>query len=741
MKGLQDSVQPGLAPYPAVRLLFTVVTGILAGVYLSLPLGSWLILCAFSFAALLAGLLYDRIRCSGSFPRPLTVFGYSLFVLFSFSAYSARMLHYAPRDGLLRFSGKTVLLYGRVGDRPYRSEKGISFIMDVEEVFDDGRTVKLHDRAKVFVRGTGDERFALRYGDMVRVKGSLNLIPEAANKGEFSPRKAGRMKQVSVQLYAAGPWQVQHEGEAKLNMFERFIVQPVYDSMMKSVQELMPDSEERKLAAGVLTGQKEYLPEEVFEAFKITGTAHILAVSGLNVGLLVLAIHICLQRLKVTTAGRWVAFIIVVLILIVYSHVTGNSPSVKRAAVMTGVLIGGETLGRKTYSVNSLALSDVLILFFDPLDLLNPGFLMTNSAVLAILVIYPGINSRHRKKGGLLRATGRFIFGSFMVTLAAIIGVSPVIAFYFGTFSFISLVANIPVVLFSTLLMYALVPMLLLNLVSGCAASFFAESSFFLAGLTLRSALFFSRLPFASISMKPDAVEVLLYYALVSAILFFGFRKTWGKVTVSILLVTNMLLWYSLFFYPRHAPPDMVTVNLGRNLVTLFSPGRETVMIDAGRELRDYGRISRQLAEYGLASPEAVVQFYSPDSIVALVPARRHMLKADSLLSLSSAVIVRPEEKVLKLWSRKGSLLLVSGTGRLKKEELYKADIVFLWVYRFAENQQQQIESWLNFARPKRCILVPGSFLSRTHLAALHRYASGRPGLEIRSKTRQVVIR
>ncbi len=740
IKELQHSWAYVVAPLPALRLLLPVTLGILAGVNLSFRFEVWLFSSALLFLLLLGGMIYEKLRSNAPFPLCFTAVSYTLFVLFTFAAWSNYRLNYAPRDGLLRFTGKEVVLYGRADGRPSLSAKGASWIMEVERVFDHGRSFRLHDRAKVFLRNPGGEGAAIRYGEMLRVKGTLDLIPPAANRGEFDPRYAARMQQVSVQFYSAGPWQVLHEGDAGLNGFERFIVQPVYNYIVQTLDDLLPPGEERKLSAGVLTGEKELLTEEVFESFKLTGTAHILAVSGLNVGLLALAIHVLLQRLKVTTSGRWLSFLLVTFILVVYSSVTGNSASVKRAAIMSVVMIGGETLGRKTYSVNSLALSDLLILLLDPLDLLNAGFLMTNGAVLAILVIYPRFSASEQKGDAVLRSVGRFFFNTALVTLAAIIGVSPVIAYYFGTFSLVSLLANLPVVLFSTLLMYALVPMLLLNLVSGYAASFFAETSFFFAELTLRSALLFSRFPFASITLKLDATQVWLYYLMLGALLFYGYRQAWGRFAISLLLGLNLLFWYSFFLHPRPTPPDLLTINVGRNLATIFSSGTQTVQIDLGRAPRDQKRIDRQIEAYGFAAPQAVVQFFSPDSLFPPLPAGGRMVHDSSRLVLSSIVIVRPEERVLKLWSRKRSLLMVSGTSRLKEEELYKADIALLWVYRFAPKQQEEVTSWLNYARPKRCILIPASFLPRAHLALMQRYAALHPGVELRSKTRQIAV-
>ena len=731
-----------MAPYPAVRLLVVVVLGIIAGVNLSLPLEMWMFLSAFALAALLATLLYEHIRHRSSFfPLFFSALFYSLFVLFCFAAFSSYRQDYAPCDGLLPFCGKNVLIYGCIDGRPNFSESGVGWIMEVEEIFDNGRTVKLHDRAKVFMRNGGPPDARVQNGDMVRVKGKLDLIAEASNRGEYDPRKAARMKQISVQLYCSGPWQVLADGTSRLNWFERFMVQPTYDYIMKSLEKLIPEGQERKLSSGVLTGERETMSDEVFEAFKTTGTAHILAVSGMNVGLLALVIQILLQRMKMTIIGRWLSFFLFVFILVVYCSVTGNSASVKRAAFMALVLIGGETLGRKTYPVNSLALADILILLSDPLDLLNPGFLMTNGAVLAIFLIYPVFVPSRQNGGWFLQGVAGALLSSVMITLAAIIGVSPVIAYYFGTFSVISILANIPVVLFSTLLMYALVPMLLVNLVSGHLASFFAASSFFLAELTLQSALWFSRVPYASITIKPDAVEVWIYYMMLGISLYFINRKVWGKVAVTLLLGANLLFWYSFFLQPKPVAPVMVTVNFGKNLATLFSSGTETVLIDAGKAPRDQKRLAPQIDAYGLNVPTAVVQFYTPDSLIALVPARKHLLQADTTLILPSMVIARPEEKVVKIWSRNRSMLMVSGTSRLREEELFKADIAVLWLYRFGDKQQQQIISWLLYAKPKRCILVPGSFFSHEQLLALQRFAVVNPGVEVRSKTRQVVVR
>jgi len=235
-------------------------------------------------------------------------------------------------------------------------------------------------------------------------------------------------------------------------------------------------------------------------------------------------------------------------------------------------------------------------------------------------------------------------------------------------------------------MMYALMPMLLFNLFSGYLASFFAMSSWLMASLTLDSALFFSKVPFASISLKPDLAEVAIYYLLVASAAWFYSRKSRGPFTIAILLGLNALLWYGIL-KPEEKGSGFVTVNLGRNLSLLYATDSETVIVDGGRNARDAERIMRQIEEYRLPQPVAAVQFFSKDSLIAKLPVARRMMHGDERLGLSSMLISRPMEKVLSIHTRDRSMLYVSGTSRLRHDPSWKADLVILAVYRFREKQ------------------------------------------------------
>jgi len=737
-----------LAPYPAVRLLGFVAGGILAGAFSSVAVEIWFGIALASLLAVGGGLLYEwfssrsaRLRSVGWFPLPVTTIVSLVLVFSAFAAYAVLRFNYVPQNGLLPFVGKSVVLSGRVESRPVVSSSGTRFLMEVREVFDDGQSALLCDCAAVHVRGAGRGELQIRRGSLVRVKGSVSGFSGASNRGEFNPHRTARLKGVSASVFAAGGWQVQSEKESGAGWFDRCIVEPVALYLEDSLRRFVPDGPERAFMAGVLAGQRDQLSAEHEQAFRRTGTAHILAVSGLHVGLLVLVVNLLLQRLKAAAWGRWAAVVLTGFILLVYTSVTGGAPSVRRASIMAMVMLTGAASGRQSFSLNALALADVIILFFDPLDLFSPGFQMSNAAVLSILLFNPHLNQLlNRGGGGAGRRIWRFVNSSLLLTFSATLGVAPLIAWYFGTVSLIAFVANFPVVLFSSLMLYALFAMLSLNLVSAAAAGVLGAAAQFFAALALASASFFSSLPFGVVEFRPAAFELLLFFFLLPVPLFFLVRKRWKEGAGVLLVAANIFVWQGFVVPPAAVSPAFLSVNLGRNHSFLFSSGFESIQVDAGRKPSDRERVRQQEAGFGFFSPSAVVQLYSPDSLVLGVSSGHYFLQADSLLVLPSVVIARPARRVVKLWSRRQSVLVASGTGELRLSELFRADTAVLWIYSFGQKQQRELASWLEYSRPEHCLLVPGGFLKRADREILRRFSLKRPGVEFHSKDRQMVV-
>ena len=656
-------------------------------------------------------------------------------VVFSaFALHASSAFRFVPAPSLLTWVGHDVIISGEVDGRPVSSASGTGMQLHVKELFEAGSTTRVDDRANVVVRLPASGGLDLQDGDYVRVKGRLGLIAAASNRGEYDPRLQNRFRRIHVQLFCAGPWRILREAPRSGFSLLRAIVNPVRCYLAGSIDQRFPPGRERQFVKSMILGERDLLPEELYDAFRRTGTAHVIAVSGLHVALLAYAVNLCLQRLKVTTAGRWLSMVILISVIALYSLVTGNAPSIQRAAIMSGMMIAGSVLGRKSFPINSLAASDLIILLLDPLDLFNPGFLMTNGAVMGILAIHGRLSGIVPEGKKPVQRMIHLIWGSFSVSISAMIGVSPIIALYFGTFSPSGIVANLPVVLFSNLAMYGSLPLFFFHGFAAQLASVFGMSAWLFARLTLFFTLLFSRMPLASVEVRPDLFDVAVFYAALAVVLYSLGRKGWGHAAIAVLCGMNLVLWHELS-KPALKPPGVVTVNFGRDVAVLYSSGSETVIVDAGRRPGTWERIRRQSDLWGVSAPVAAVSLFSPDSVIGSLPVSRRF-DASGRLALRSVVVSRIEDKVLRIDSKTRSMLFVSGMARLVRTKGEGA-CVMLWVYRFTGKQWRELDEWIAAARPRRTLLVPGPFMSAGQRALLARFAAGRPGVEIRSKSVQ----
>lgn len=723
-----------LPAYPAARLLACAIAGIMAAISMPVaPLVWFVSAVGFCFLSLLM-LLIDAKRFPHGKLSAWSVMCYLSLVFSAFAFHASASFRLTPSPSLLSWVGRDVILSGVIDGRPVEGNGLTTMQLRVSEVFENGRTAGVSDRAKVVIRMPEDEKARFQEGDFVRVKGRPGLIQVAANRGEYDPRFQNRLKGIHVQMFCAGPWKILRESPKPGFSLHGNVVNPLRHYLAEALDRRLPEGDERQFVKSMILGERDYLSEELNDAFRRTGTAHVLAVSGLHVALLAYAVNLCLQRLKVTPAGRWLALLMLVSIIALYSFVTGNAPSIKRAAIMSAMMIGGSTLGRKSYAVNSLAASDLVILLFDPFDLLNPGFVMTNGAVLGILALFRPIAALVPDGKALYRRILYLVWEAFAVGLSAMIGVSPVIAWYFGTFALAGIVANLPVVLFSNLAMYAALPLFLFHGIGGWIASLFGATTWFFARLTLFFTEWFSRMPLASIDVRPGLFEVAVFYLTFAFAFHALVNRSWGRAAVSVLAGLNLLLWHGLFT-PTLQAPQVVTVNLGREMAVLFSSGGETCLIDAGRREGSWERLRRQAQSWGLATPAAAASIFSPNPVMQRLPVS-FLSSGTGVAARRTFVVRKLDEKALRIDSNSRSLLLVSGLKRLEAQRADGADVVF-WVHRFTGKEWRRLDTWIASARPRRMLLVPGPFMTVAQRELLRRYAASRPQIEVRSRSMQ----
>ncbi|MDX5326984.1 MAG: competence protein ComEC family protein [Bacteroidota bacterium] len=212
-----------------------------------------------------------------------------------------------------------------------------------------------------------------------------------------------------------------------------------------------------KVAEALLLGYKKDLDDETRASFSRTGTLHVLAVSGLHVGVIFLLLRWALQK-----AGRGIRVGIILPILWFYALFTGWSPSVVRAATMFSLLAISEWMGRETHPLQTILVSAFILLCIDPFMLFSLGFQLSYGAVIGIITLQRPIANGFLDK---FPNAPKRVVDLACVSLAAQCGTLPLSLFYFHQFPTYFLLSNFIVVPLVSLILYTGLGLLSLSLV------------------------------------------------------------------------------------------------------------------------------------------------------------------------------------------------------------------------------------------------------------------------------------
>ena len=261
------------------------------------------------------------------------------------------------------------------------------------------------------------------------------------------------------------------------------------------------------VVAAMALGDKSQLTRELKDAYAISGASHILALSGLHLGIIYTLLSLLLSR------RRWQVTTQVVIIVSIWLFVflVGLSASVVRSAVMVTVYALLSLGHRDKLSVNTLAFAAIVMLLFNPLSLFDVGFQLSFMAVLAILLFYPLFENLWSQPFLLDHRVFRWLWTMLAVSCAAQIGVAPLIAYYFGRFSCYFLLANLVVVPAAALILYLSLSVLLIPSL--------AYLLIYIVDALNRLLTWIATLPGVSIEgLHPTLLQVSMAYVIIMAV-------------------------------------------------------------------------------------------------------------------------------------------------------------------------------------------------------------------------------
>ncbi len=419
---------------PAVVLFLAFVLGLCAhNIFGAVPL---MFILIGALAVTLVGTRIKSKRCA----RMRYMFPVLIFTILcgAFSAWNCTLIpaeHISVR--LEKLKGRDVEVVGEIVGLPELKSRGFApkqiFVLDLTHV--DGHVSK----GRLIVNLFGPGHFSA--GDKVRLVGKMTspFDPSRDGKGSYTAYLArqGIFAVLHVRTSSPRQWIESHHGWSLKSsaLFVRLRLQAIFDRFLSLG--------EAGLMKAMLLGPRDDIAPHVYDIFRKTGTAHIIAISGMNMTLTALGVVFFLGLLRI---GRLPRAILAAVILGFYSLMAGNSAPVARSALMAGLVILSFVIERETDPFNTLALAALVLLAVDPHQLEDIGFQLSFVCVASLLVITPLILLPFEEMGLRQKPVVWFFIESAGVTLAAFIGSAGILAYDFGYVAPVGLIVNLPVI-------------------------------------------------------------------------------------------------------------------------------------------------------------------------------------------------------------------------------------------------------------------------------------------------------
>ena len=394
----------------------------------------------------------------------------------------------------------------------------------------------------------------IHYGDKLTIPNSLSDIKPPANPYEFDYKNYLSHKGITQQAYLY-PRQWKKLWTKKHFDIMAYALQ-LRQQCTQIIYSQIPDSSYAALVNSMLLGDRSQLTDDTTKAFSITGAMHVLAISGLHVGILYGLLQWLLLKVSLLKRRKGVYVLLVIILLWAYALLTGLSPSVLRATVMASFLIIGDKLmPNKAHPLNSLAASALFLLLIDPRLIHHIGFWLSYSAVVGILLMYKPIYKAIYLPNRVLK----WFWQLTSVSVAAQLSTLPITMYVFHQLPVYSMLTNFIVIPATTMILGLGISLLIVNWVP--YVSFVAAKLlYWLLGATVYLVEHIALLPGASIrGIYLNAFELTLWVALIASVTWWV-NTAKAQATKIVLLVVFSLLAIDTYYDAQQNQQQKLTI-------------------------------------------------------------------------------------------------------------------------------------------------------------------------------------
>lgn len=437
-----------------------------------------------------------------------------------------------------------------------------------------------------------DRRFVLQFeslsvilfpGDLLFLEDvTIDYLSGPRNPGQYDSKAHLLKKGILGRILLKTTTTVQVQRSQKKYIFRKWLFL-IRERIDQQFQKLCRGNPGHFLSA-ILLGKKSGIDYQIKSNFQKSGVAHVLAISGLHVGFIVIFVHLLVSFLPFSFR---VQNVITLFILGFYMLLSGANPPVVRATLMVAIYLFGQNLERKPTSYNTLGVAAFIIVIFQPQQLFWVGFQFSFIAVFSIFFFYERlrfIEDMIKLRFTLNNFSGKLmkiIITPFLISLSAQLGTVPLMGYYFHQIPLISIFLNLLVI---PLIGFIVVMGFLALFVSILSFEFSLVVANFLSQIIqvlIEIVHFTAKLPLAYVKTPSFNVLHILLYLLVLTIFFTWTREQFRPIRLPAIFLTILVFFWIIA--PKKEMPQLLMFDVGQGDATLLvtSSGQQ-ILFDAG---------------------------------------------------------------------------------------------------------------------------------------------------------------
>ena len=433
------------------------------------------------------------------------------------------------------------LVRGVVTDIKKHTDSIITFEFDIKtyKTKESWHNLNRDEKVLVYLKKK-DSTFSVKTNHSYLVKGYLINTPPRLTPNNIDYKKIYAEKGISYLFYT------KESSLALLSSQQSFLEE--YKSDFISYLRTNLDESTSGFISALVANEKEYIPVELKKKINRNGISHLIAISGLHIGIIYLLLNYLGNLIpKTKQYYRNSVSVMICLLLILYGIFCGFSPSIARSVTMFCVMQIAQVISRKNNSMNSLFVSAFLLLIIQPSELFQVGFQLSFSGVLGILLFYKQIRDWVQIDHLIIRK----VWEGLSVTLAAQIGVLPLLLFYFKTFSINGIFLSLSLTFLTMFLVgFGLLLIVFFKVVVINAGLIYIIEKFSFTFFLLLDISEFAPLSVSYSKMTVPTV-ILCYYLIIEVSIFIKHKRITSIQNILVVLIS----FSSFQLIPLHNPP------------------------------------------------------------------------------------------------------------------------------------------------------------------------------------------